>query len=45
MQPGDVLETYADIDPLVRDFDFKPKTSVQDGIKKFVAWYREFYKS
>lgn len=45
MQPGDVLETYADIDPLVKDFDFHPRTSIEEGIGKFVSWYRDYYKS
>jgi UDP-glucuronate 4-epimerase len=43
MQAGDVLETYADVEPLVRDMDFRPKTSIRDGVTKFVKWYREFY--
>jgi len=44
MQPGDVLATYADIDDLKRDVDFRPQTSIEDGIAKFVAWYRDHYK-
>jgi UDP-glucuronate 4-epimerase len=40
MQPGDIPATYADIDDLVRDADFRPATSIEDGIRKFVAWYR-----
>lgn len=43
MQPGDMVETYADIDPLVADFGFSPDTTIEDGMKSFVAWYREFY--
>lgn len=43
-QAGDVPATYADVDSLVRDVDFKPSTSIEDGISKFVAWYREFYQ-
>ena len=42
LQPGDVPETYADIDKAKRLLDFEPKTSIEDGIKKFVAWYREY---
>ncbi|OOC44213.1 NAD-dependent epimerase [Thermosipho sp. 1074] len=42
LQPGDVPETYADIDDLVRDFGFEPKTALEEGIKEFVKWYR-FY--
>jgi len=44
MQPGDVLATYADIDDLKRDVNFRPQTSIEDGIAKFVAWYRDHYK-
>ena len=43
MQPGDVPVTYADVSTLERDFNFKPKTSLRDGLRKFVRWYREFY--
>lgn len=39
MQPGDVPTTYANIDDLKEDFDFSPKTSIDDGIYKFVKWY------
>lgn len=42
MQDGDVPETYADIDDLVKDFGFKPSTSLNDGIERFVEWYREY---
>jgi len=44
MQAGDVPETYADIDTLINSVGFKPSTSINDGIKKFVKWYREFNK-
>ncbi len=43
MQPGDVPDTYADIDDLVRDAGFHPSTSIADGVRKFVEWYREYY--
>lgn len=43
MQPGDVYQTYADVDDLVRDFGFKPDTSLEEGLSKFAKWYREFY--
>jgi len=43
MQPGDVMETYADIGDLMRDVSFKPQTSIEDGIRDFVAWYRGHY--
>lgn len=43
MQPGDVPATYANIDDLMHDTNFKPKKSVQDGMKEFVDWYRAYY--
>lgn len=43
MQPGDVYQTYADVSDLMRDYDFKPSTSIQEGLEKFVEWYREYY--
>ncbi len=45
MQPGDVLETYADIDDLAREIGFRPKTSIEEGIRQFVAWYRDYHKA
>ena len=45
MQPGDVPVTYADTTPLERDFGFKPDTSLNDGLRKFAQWYKEFYRS
>ena len=44
MQAGDVPATEADVDDLVRDVGFKPATSIESGIARFVAWYREYYK-
>lgn len=44
MQPGDVYQTFADIADLEKDFGFKPKTTLQDGLKKFAKWYKEYYK-
>ena len=44
MQPGDVPSTYADIDDLMKDVSFKPATSVEDGIRRFIEWYKEYYK-
>lgn len=44
LQPGDVPATYADIGDLTRDVGFKPTTSIEVGIPRFVKWYREFYK-
>jgi UDP-glucuronate 4-epimerase len=43
MQPGDVPATYADIDDLKRDIGFSPTTTIEDGVRNFVAWYRKFY--
>lgn len=43
MQPGDVLRTYADVSDLERDINFKPSTSIEDGLTKFVEWYEEYY--
>ncbi|PWK11372.1 MULTISPECIES: NAD-dependent epimerase [Psychrobacter] len=43
MQPGDVPATYADIDELTADIGFRPETSIEDGILKFVDWYRAYY--
>lgn len=43
MQAGDVPITYADIDELVEDIGFKPETSIEEGIKQFVDWYRQYY--
>jgi UDP-glucuronate 4-epimerase len=44
MQPGDVTETFADVGDLMRDVGFSPGTSIEDGIRDFVAWYRDHYK-
>ena len=44
MQPGDVTETFADVADLMRDTGFRPQTSIEDGIRDFVAWYRDHYK-
>lgn len=43
MQPGDVIETYADTSALERDFGFRPNTSLREGLRKFAEWYKEFY--
>lgn len=45
IQPGDVPSTYADVSDLVRDLDYKPATPIQEGIDRFIAWYREFFKA
>ena len=44
LQPGDVLATFADIDDLTRDIGFKPSTSIEEGLKEFVAWYLNYYR-
>jgi UDP-glucuronate 4-epimerase len=44
MQPGDVTETFADVEDLMRDTGLKPETSIEDGIADFVAWYRDHYE-
>ena len=44
MQPGDVPETYADVDDLMRDVGFRPATAIADGVARFVAWYRQYHK-
>lgn len=43
MQPGDVPVTFADTEPLERDFGFKPHTPLREGLRKFAEWYKEFY--
>jgi UDP-glucuronate 4-epimerase len=45
MQPGDVYQTYADVDELVEDFGFKPGTSLEEGLSRFVKWYRGYNKN
>jgi UDP-glucuronate 4-epimerase len=43
LQQGDVPATYADVDDLIKDVGFKPATTIEDGIKEFVKWYKEYY--
>ncbi len=43
MQPGDVYQTYADVDDLIADFGFKPETSIEEVLQKFVEWYKGYY--
>ncbi len=43
MQPGDVPATYANVDDLVKDFHYKPATSIEDGVAAFVTWYRSYF--
>ena len=42
LQPGDVPDTFADVDDLVRDFDYKPSINVKEGVEKFIDWYKEY---
>jgi UDP-glucuronate 4-epimerase len=44
MQPGDVLETFADVSSLQQEIGFAPATSIEEGIARFVAWYRDYYQ-
>ena len=44
IQAGDVPATYANIDGLIEDFDYKPNTSFTEGIARFIKWYKKFYK-
>lgn len=43
MQPGDVINTFSDVDDLEKDFDFKPSTELKDGLKSFALWYKSYY--
>ncbi len=43
MQPGDVPATYANVDDLVKDFNYKPDTTLEYGVRKFVEWYKDYY--
>ena len=43
MQAGDVPATYADVDDLMHDVGFRPATTIGEGIKRFVAWYRSYH--
>ena len=45
LQPGDVPATYADVDDLIRDVGFKPATSIEEGIAKFVEWFRAYHQT
>ena len=44
LQPGDVPITYADVDDLIRDVDYAPSASIEDGVAKFIEWYKYYYK-
>ena len=43
LQPGDVLATYADVDDLIRDVGFRPTTAIEQGVQRFVEWYRRYH--
>ena len=43
LQPGDVPDTFANVDDLVKDFDYKPKKPLAEGVKNFVDWYKEYF--
>ena len=45
LQPGDVPDTYADVEDLVKEFGYKPSTSVKEGVQNFANWYREFHQA
>ena len=45
LQLGDVPDTFADVNDLIEQFQYKPSTSLEDGIAKFVSWYLEYYNS
>ena len=44
MQPGDVYETYADVTDLMRDYSFKPSTTIEEGLSKFTEWFKNYYR-
>lgn len=45
IQPGDVSKTWANVDKLVNDYNYKPSTKIKDGINRFIDWYLEYYKN
>jgi UDP-glucuronate 4-epimerase len=45
LQPGDVPRTFADVDALVADIGFQPKTPIEEGIQRFIDWYKDFYRA
>ena len=44
MQPGDVKRTYADVSELIRDHDFHPTTSIEEGVDRFTSWFKKYYR-
>ena len=45
LQPGDVLDTFADVSDLVKDFDYKPSVTIKEGVAKFIEWYKNYYSA
>jgi UDP-glucuronate 4-epimerase len=43
IQPGDVEKTWADVDQLIEDYDYQPNTSIKDGVKSFIDWFKVYY--
>jgi UDP-glucuronate 4-epimerase len=43
LQPGDVVTTYADVDALDNDAGYRPSTTIEQGVEKFIEWYRDYY--
>ena len=43
MQPGDVEKTWANVDDLMKDYDYRPNTPIGEGVNKFISWYKKFY--
>ena len=44
MQPGDVEKTWANVDDLINDYDYKPNTPINEGVKSFIYWYKNYFK-
>jgi len=44
LQPGEVETTWADVEELVRNFDYAPSTPIEEGVDNFIEWYRSFYR-
>ena len=44
MQPGDVSKTWANVDELIKDYNYQPNTEIEDGVQEFINWYKQYYK-
>ena len=44
MQPGDVEKTWANVDALITDYDYRPNTPINKGVAEFISWYKKYYK-